>query len=414
MSKNEIIACHECDLLQRAPGRSGVARCARCGAVLFRSSPGSFERTLAYTLTAVTLFALANAFPILRMEVGGNHNATTLLGAVRALLDQDMPEIAVLVFLTTFLIPAAQLAAMLYLLLPLQWGRMLPGVPQVLSLLGHIRPWAMVEVFMLGVLVSIVKLHSLAHVVLGIALWAFCGLIVAMPAMASAFDPRELWHRIMAPASGSAMTAIPLTAADAGWLVCHTCALVSRAGRVDAEARCPRCGDPLHSRKHNSIARTWALLIAAVIMYIPANVLPVMNTSSLFGSERDTIMSGVVYLWTSGDPPLALLVFFASITVPVLKLIALTVLLVSVQRRSTWQPQQRAKLYRLVEFVGRWSMLDIYVVTLMAALVQLQSLATITAGPGAVAFGAVVVLTMFAAMSFDPRLIWDPMRAKNG
>jgi len=141
--------------------------------------------------------------------------------------------------------------------------------------------------------------------------------------------------------------------------------------------------------------------------------LPVMNTSSLFGSERDTIMSGVVYLWVSGDAPLALLVFFASITVPVLKLLALVVLLVSVQRRSTWQPQQRAKLYRLVEFVGRWSMLDIYVVTLMAALVQLQSLATITAGPGAVAFGAVVVLTMFAALSFDPRLIWDPVKAKN-
>jgi paraquat-inducible protein A len=411
---SEIIACHECDLLQRAPEGPGVARCGRCDAVLFRSSPASFERTLAYALTAVALFVLANAFPILRMEISGNVVATTLLGAVRTLLEQRMPEIAVLVFLTTFLIPAAQLAAMLYLLLPLQWGRMLPGVAQVLSLLGRIRPWAMVEVFMLGVLVSIVKLHSLAHVVLGIALWAFCGLVIAMPAMAAAFDPRELWRRIMAPGSGSLVSAVPLTAADAGWLVCHTCGLVSRPGRVDAEARCPRCGDRLHARKHNSIARTWALMIAAAILYIPANLLPVMNTSSLFGSERDTIMSGVVYLWVSGDWPLSLLVFFASITVPVLKLIALALLLVSVQRRSTWEPQQRARLYRLVEFVGRWSMLDIYVVTLMAALVQLQSLATITAGPGAVAFGGVVVLTMFAAMSFDPRLIWDPMRAKNG
>jgi paraquat-inducible protein A len=414
MSNGEIIACHECDFLQRAPEGPGVARCARCGAVLFRSSPGSFERTLAYALTAVTLFVLANAFPILRMEVSGNSNETTLLGAVRALQEQGKPEIAVLVFLTTFLIPAAQLAAMVYLLLPLKWGRILPGVPHVLSFLGRVRPWGMVEVFMLGVLVSVVKLHSLAHVVLGVALWAFCGLVVAMPAMAAAFDPRELWRRVMAPGSGSAMSSVPVTAADAGWLVCHTCGLVSRPGRGDAEARCPRCGDRLHARKHNSIARTWALLIAAAILYIPANLLPVMNTSSLFGSERDTIMSGVVYLWTSGDPPLALLVFFASITVPVLKLIALVVLLVSVQRRSTWQPEQRAKLYRLVEFVGRWSMLDIYVVTLMAALVQLKSLATITAGPGAVAFGAVVVLTMFAAMSFDPRLIWDPMRAKNG
>ena len=413
MGKSEIIACHECDFLQRAPEGPGVARCARCGAVLFRSSPASFDRTLAYTLTAVSLFILANAFPIIRLEISANVISTTLLGAVRTLLDQNMPEIAVLVFITTFLVPAVQLAAMLYLLLPLQFGRMLPGVPKVLGLLGHIKPWGMVEVFMLGLLVSVVKLHSLARVVPGIALWSFCGLVVAMPAMAAAFDPRDLWRRIMAPGSGSAMTALPLTAADAGWLVCHTCGLVSRAGPADAEARCPRCGDRLHLRKHNSIARTWALMIAAAILYIPANLLPVMNTSSLFGSERDTIMSGVVYLWVSGDAPLALLVFFASITVPVLKLLALVVLLVSVQRRSTWQPQQRAKLYRLVEFVGRWSMLDIYVVTLMAALVQLQSLATITAGPGAVAFGAVVVLTMFAALSFDPRLIWDPVKAKN-
>ena len=413
MGKSEIIACHECDFLQRAPEGPGVARCARCGAVLFRSSPASFDRTLAYTLTAVSLFILANAFPIIRLEISANVISTTLLGAVRTLLDQNMPEIAVLVFFTTFLVPAVQLAAMLYLLLPLQFGRMLPGVPKVLSLLGHIKPWGMVEVFMLGLLVSVVKLHSLARVVPGIALWSFCGLVVVMPAMAAAFDPRDLWRRIMAPGSGSAMTALPLTAADAGWLVCHTCGLVSHAGPADAEARCPRCGDRLHLRKHNSIARTWALMIAAAILYIPANLLPVMNTSSLFGSERDTIMSGVVYLWVSGDAPLALLVFFASITVPVLKLLALVVLLVSVQRRSTWQPQQRAKLYRLVEFVGRWSMLDIYVVTLMAALVQLQSLATITAGPGAVAFGAVVVLTMFAALSFDPRLIWDPVKAKN-
>jgi paraquat-inducible protein A len=143
------------------------------------------------------------------------------------------------------------------------------------------------------------------------------------------------------------------------------------------------------------------------MLYIPANVLPVMETNSLFGFEKDTILSGVVYLWTSGSWPLALLVFFASITVPLLKLIALAFLLASVQFRSTWRPDQRARLYRIVEFIGRWSMLDIYAVTILVALVHLRGLATIIAGPGAAAFGAVVVLTMFAAMSFDPRLIWD-------
>ncbi len=144
-------------------------------------------------------------------------------------------------------------------------------------------------------------------------------------------------------------------------------------------------------------------------MYIPANVLPVMQTRSILGSQDDTIMSGVVFLWTSGSWPLAVLVFFASVTVPLLKLIAMTVLVVTARRRSTWQPMQRLRLYRLVEFVGRWSMMDVYVVTILVALVQMKTLATISPGPGAVAFGAVVVLTMSAAMTFDPRSIWDPL-----
>ena len=208
------------------------------------------------------------------------------------------------------------------------------------------------------------------------------------------------------------MTAV--TAANFGLLACHTCGLLSRSAPGAHAAACPRCGAHLHMRKPDSIARTWAFLIAAAILYIPANMLPIMETSSLFGSQRDTIMSGVVFLWISGSWPLATVVFVASILVPMLKLIALTWLLVSVQRGSSRNPMQSARLYRLVEFIGRWSMLDIYVVTLLVALVQLKSLAFIKAGPGALAFGAVVVLTMFAAMAFDPRLIWDPVDKKNG
>ncbi|WP_432719671.1 paraquat-inducible protein A [Jeongeupia wiesaeckerbachi] len=188
---------------------------------------------------------------------------------------------------------------------------------------------------------------------------------------------------------------------------CHDCGLLSRL--PTGHGHCPRCGATLHFRKPASIARTWAYLIAAIILYIPANTLPMMITGSIVGTQSDTILSGVVYLWVSGEWPLAALVFFASIMVPLLKMIAILLLLITCHRRSHWQPQQRLKLYRLVEFVGRWSMLDIYVVTILAALVQVQSLASIAAGPAAVAFAVVVVLTMLSAMSFDPRLIWDPL-----
>jgi len=204
------------------------------------------------------------------------------------------------------------------------------------------------------------------------------------------------------------MSAAP-TAARLGLLACEVCRLVCRAPLPGTEGRCPRCGAVLHARKPASLARTWAFLVAAMILYLPANTLPIMDTSSLFGTQRDTILSGVAFLWTSGSFVLALLVFFASILVPLAKMLALTVLAASVQMRATWHPRTRTRLYRVIEFIGRWSMLDIYVVTILVALVQVNTFAEIHAGPGAAAFGAVVVLTMFAAASFDPRLIWDSL-----
>ena len=212
----------------------------------------------------------------------------------------------------------------------------------------------------------------------------------------------------------SAAAAGAMNASQLGLMSCHVCRQVSRAQAGVHELRCPRCDAPLHFRFPASVSRSWALLIAAVILYIPANVLPMMKTSSLFGSQSDTIMSGVVYFWTSGSWYLALIIFFASVMVPMLKMIAIALLLVSVQRRAGWQREQRTRLYRLVEFIGRWSMLDIYVVAVIVALVQLKALATIHPGPGAAAFGAVVVLTMFSALAFDPRLIWDTPEERHG
>jgi paraquat-inducible protein A len=196
------------------------------------------------------------------------------------------------------------------------------------------------------------------------------------------------------------------TAASSGLLACHACALVHRSSPGHHVA-CRRCGAALHARKPHSVGRTWALLIAAWVLFVPANVLPVMVTGSLFGAQSDTIMSGVVFLWVTGSWPLALIIFIASIVVPGAKLLALTFLLVSVQRGSSWAPLQRARLYRAIELVGRWSMVDIYVAAVLAALVQFGGLMSIRPGPGAVAFGAVVVLTMFGAECFDPRLIWE-------
>jgi paraquat-inducible protein A len=205
------------------------------------------------------------------------------------------------------------------------------------------------------------------------------------------------------------MKPAPLTAMRASLISCHSCHLLCKAAPAakGLSMSCPRCGAQLHSRKPNSIARTWALIIASFIFYLPANVLPITTVISLGKAQSDTIMSGVIYFVKSGSWPIALVIFVASVFVPLLKLFLLTFLLISVQRKSQWRPKDRTRLYRITEAVGRWSMVDIYVVTILVALVKLGSLATIEAGPGAIFFAVVVIITMFAAMSFDPRLIWD-------
>lgn len=201
-----------------------------------------------------------------------------------------------------------------------------------------------------------------------------------------------------------------LTAKAAGLLVCHGCHLLSAppAGAAAAAGlRCPRCGAALHRRKPDSIARTWALLLASAILYVPANLIPITRGVALGKVQEDTILSGVLYFIRTGAWPIALVIFTASILVPLCKLVILGFLLVSVDRGWRFRRLDRTRLYRLTELVGRWSMVDVFVVTVLVALVKLGAFVTMEARPGVVYFAAVVVLTMFAAESFDPRLIWD-------
>lgn len=203
------------------------------------------------------------------------------------------------------------------------------------------------------------------------------------------------------------MTAVALSAAEAGLVSCTTCGLLTRPASAEDKGFCPRCGAPLISRRPNSVQYTWALVIAAAICYIPANVLPVLTTTALGSTESDTIIGGVIFLYASGSWPLALIVLVASVMIPLGKLVALAYLLLTVQRGSIQNNHHRTRIYYIVEFVGRWSMLDVFVDAFIVALVQLKPLMSVEPGLGVVFFMAVVILTMLAAQAFDPRLIWD-------
>ncbi|MEP6808946.1 MAG: paraquat-inducible protein A [Chthoniobacterales bacterium] len=202
------------------------------------------------------------------------------------------------------------------------------------------------------------------------------------------------------------MTQFPSeTAAARGLALCHVCGIASP---VEA-GYCPRCRSALHLRLRNSLQRTWALTIAALLLYFPANLLPVLRMESFYGDQQNTIIGGVIQFWQEADYPVAIIIFVASVMIPVLKIIAIIALCLA--SRSGRRPRGMTRLYRMTEFVGRWSMVDIFVVAILVAVVQLGSTISIHPGPGALSFAAVVILTMFAAISFDPRLIWDQAAA---
>ncbi|EEA03116.1 integral membrane protein, PqiA family [Burkholderia sp. H160] len=438
MEYHRLIACHECDLLFRKPPtvRGRRATCSRCGASL-TALPGaglSLDWICAVTLAALITYCIAQSFPLIGLRANGMTSEATLFGAVHSLWLGNMRVVATVVFCFSILFPLVELLALLCVLVPLRMGKLPPRFNGMLRVVRLVRPWGMVEVFMLGVLVTIVKMVSIAEVVPGPGLFALAALTVMLAIVAS-FDPGGLWvvHDEIASASiagvrwsriraGRGRFTRPLrarkagsspaiTAQRAGLVGCHACGLVQTRRKRTTHQRCAQCRHMLHERRPDSLSRTLSLLVAAALAYIPANLLPIMHASSLGRSEDDTILGGVAYFWTSGDWPLAVVVFVASVLVPMLKLVVLTFLTIAARRRSWWRARERASLYRMVERIGRWSMLDVFVVALTVTLVHFGAFAVITAGPGALFFAAVVILTMLASHQFDPRLIWDSVDA---
>jgi len=365
------------------------------------------NRALALTIAGIILFVVANSFPFLSFQFRGQITETTLVTGVEMLYREGMWILALVVFFTSVLAPGLQLV-----LLPLKMNPVGRGFPTLFRYVATLTPWGMMDVFMLGILVSVVKLADMATIIPETALFAFVVLIFVLAAAQAALDGDSVWSRVPVPdrVRRSPRPGEPVCA-------CHVCELVMPEAEADhgqGRPGCPRCGEGLHRRKPDSLQRTWALVIAAIICYLPANLLPITTVTSFGKPQSDTIMSGVIYLFGHGMWPLALVVFLASVLVPLMKLVILIYLLVSVHRGSTRRLRDRTRLYRITEVVGRWPMVDIYVVTILVALVRLGNLATIEAEAGAVFFAAVVIITMFAAMAFDPRLIWDPARYRPG
>ena len=397
-----LIACHHCGHIHDLPSLDDgqLIRCHHCGNELYTQRRNWFSKAGAMAVTGLILFVISNAFPFLSIEVAGLEQSTTLLSGVSALFDRDEILLASLVFGTIFMFPLLELLTICYLLACRAMNIHGPGIKTLLSTLLLAKPWNMLEVFLLSVIVTSVKLGDMATLIPGTGVFAFSLLVVLLIATHLQLNHHQLWHWVR-PENH-------FTLADSKRLyACSHCEALIGDSLWRQDPHCPRCGHKVAPRIRNSFQKTLALLIASMILYIPANTLPIMTVYRLGLETSNTILSGVVHLFQDGMWVIAAVVFIASVLVPVAKMLVLGYLLWSTYQGSTKNERYRTRLYRVIEFVGRWSMVDVFVVTLLMALVQFGLLANIEPGAAIGAFAAVVILTMLAAETFDPRLLWD-------
>ena len=398
----EVVACADCGLVQDAPPAARDPRCRRCDAFFGRRMK-SVDTALALAATSIILFPLANLTPFLAIDIIGQGQGVRLGSGVSGLAEHGLAPLAAFVLVISVVAPLGRLLLLTWVLLLVRLGasRRQPHRRRsawALRWAERLRPWSMLDVFLIGALISLAKLHALAQLEIGAGFWALGGLVAALAGFEAAIDRRSLWNAVSPPS--------PVEGASV--VGCHHCGLVQPVG-----PSCLRCEAGLHRRKPESLHRATALMIAGLILYLPANIYPVMTVVSFGKRTTATILGGVVELMNGQDWPLALIVFAASVAVPLLKLVGLGWLLLSTRLRQREGLVNRTRLYRLIERVSRWSTVDVFVAGLLTALVALGDIATIEPGLGALAFGAVVLVTMVATECFDPRLMWDAAGAND-
>ncbi len=404
MSASHWLECPDCGLLQvLPPPRPGhVRRCPRCHRS-FGDGTNHGDAARALTLTALILFALANLNPFLGLSFGGRETTIHLGSGVEGMASHgsDLLPVALMVLAISILAPLGRLTALGLVLLRLRHGRNNRLTAHLMRFADRLRVWSMLDVFLVGALIALTKLHDLATVEVGIGLYMLGALVLILALLEMAIDRHAIWNQIH-PSPSADIPARP------DWLGCSECAMVQEPGE-----RCVRCGCPLHRRKPHSLDRAGALVATGFVLYLPANLYPVLTVISLGRGAPATILGGVMELLNGADWPLAVIVFTASVAVPLMKLFGLAWLILSAQRGVDWGLPDHTRLYRLIDLVGRWSTVDVIVAALLTALVTLGNIAEVLPGLGVLAFGGVVFVTLLATEFFDPRLLWDAAGENN-
>ncbi len=398
----ELRECQTCGLFQTIPELTNgeEAKCTRCRNVLRRAQEDYLPLSLVCAVLGATLFAFALSLPFFELTAAGRFVTSDLFSGPDMLNAHGMHVLAFIVVLLLIVAPAIKLTIHIGVLVGLKYAPSHPALPWLFGWRHKLMPWAMIDVFLLGAFVAYTRLGALAQVEVGLSMYALFGAMLASVAADASLDTDAVWRRM----DPHHLRAYYNEKAPGQPMGCDVCEFVSR---VKDGKKCPRCNHVVHSRKPDGIVRATTLLMTSVILYLPANALPVMTVERLGKGGPNTILSGVSELAQAHLWPLAILVLVASVVVPIFKVIVLATLIVMTKRRSSRWLMMRTRLFRLINFIGRWSMIDIFMLTTLVGVVRLGFLATVLPGDGAFAFCGVVILTMLATEFFDPRSMWD-------
>ncbi len=406
--RRRLRACPDCDRVVALPPLRAHERadCPRCGHVLVRRHRMPVQRGQAYAVTALLFLVMALVLPFIGFDVRGIGNAITLTETGSTLARYGEPLVAAAVLLGIVILPLVYLAGFIILHARIvrspggHWDELLARA------VSHIGPWIMADVFLVALLVSLTKIAGMATLDIGPAFWAYCAFVVALVKTQLALDTDWLWFRLAGEPPPPPGIRPGVNARDQNMTGCHVCGLINRVDTA-GRGRCRRCGDRVHTRAPYSLQNTLALLLLAGLLYIPANSLPITHTTRFGAEQESTIIGGVVGFMQAGELPIAIVIFAASVLVPIGKMLALAWLCWWARRPDRSNPLMGARMYRLIDFVGRWSMIDVFVVAILVALVRAESLMSITPGPAALAFAGMVIMSMIAVMRFDTRLLWE-------
>ncbi|WP_417440351.1 PqiA/YebS family transporter subunit [Idiomarina sp.] len=406
--KNDVVGCPQCDWVSRLVSLSGNERaeCPRCGYVLEHGRRTEHFTLVAIATSALVMLLASLSVDFIRYSAAGVEQSMTLMDTAWQLSYFHEKVLAVLVLLTVILIPLIYLLSLIWVYSHTKnaaWNTARNrGSLYLLRLTEHLKPWLMTDVFLLGTLVALVKISSLADIRLLEGFWSFSAFVVLLLFVYERAKHTPVWRHLIKTSQSAPDGKPGMTALEQGLQTCPVCyALNSQNANI-----CYQCTEPQKTSWWRKPGTTVALIIAGAIMLVPAHWLPVMETVRFGNDQPSTIIGGVTELWQSGDKPIAAIVFVASLVIPVAKVLVLVTLLILARWQTPQTVRHRLILFKMTDWIGRWSMIDIFVVAILVALVRSGSVMSVYPGSAAVSFAAAVVLTMLAAMSFDTRLFW--------